>query len=150
MMRTTRGEIMYIVIAGCGRLGDMLAVQLSRLGHSVVMIDHTENAFGKLPGEFSGFTITGDASEHSVLEMAKIKKADCLFSVCLEDTLNLMIAQLARHVFEVPRVFARVYQGSYEDILGALSIEIICPTQLALSACLASLTSPKDTPEHSG
>jgi trk system potassium uptake protein TrkA len=140
---------MYIVIAGCGRLGALLAGQLSRLGHSVVIIDHTENAFDKLPGEFSGFKITGDASEHSVLEMAEIKKADCLFSVCREDTLNLMIAQLARHVFEVPRAFARVYQGSYEDILSPLGIEIICPTQLALCACLASLPSPKDAPEHS-
>lgn len=138
---------MYVVIAGCGRLGALLAGQLSRMDHSVVLIDHAENAFDKLPGEFSGFRITGDAAEHPVLEMAEIKKADCLFSICREDTLNLMIAQLAKHIFEVPRVFARVYEVSYEDILAPLGIEIISPTQLALNACLASLLPARDLQE---
>ncbi len=138
---------MYVVIAGCGRLGALLAGQLSRNGHSVVIIDHVENAFDKLPGEFSGFRITGDVTEHPVLEMAEIRKADCLFSICRDDTHNLMIAQLASHVFEVPRVFARVYQVAYEAIFETLGIEIISPTQLALKACLTSLLPPEDTKE---
>ena len=130
---------MYIVVAGCGRLGALLAGELSRLEHSVVIIDHLETAFDKLPGGFSGFKLTGDAAEHPVLEAAELHKAACLFSVCREDTLNLMIAQLARHVFQVPRVFARVHQVAYEEMMQRLGIEIISPTRLALNACLASL-----------
>ena len=139
---------MYIIIAGCGRLGALLAGRLSHDGHSVVIIDEAEEAFDKLPNEFSGFRIPGDASEHAVLERAEIVKADGLFAVCREDTHNLMIAQIARHVFEVPSVFARVYQVAYEDIFKPLGIEIISPTRLALKACLASLMSEPYPPKE--
>jgi trk system potassium uptake protein TrkA len=123
----------------------LLAGRLSRDGHSVVLIDQAENAFFNLSNEFSGFKITGDASEHTVLERAEIVKADALFALCGKDTHNLMIAQIARHVFEVPDVFARVYQVDYEDIFKPLGIEIINPTRLALKVCLASLQTGPDT-----
>lgn len=139
---------MYIVIAGCGRVGSLLAGQLSREEHDVVIIDHSENAFDSLPGEFSGFKITGDATEFSVLKTAKIETADFLFATCREDTLNLMVAQVAKHIFGVPKVIARVYQVSYEDIFEKLNIDIISPTRLALNACLETLIEagePKDS-----
>ena len=107
---------MNIIIAGCGRYGALLANRLSSLGHSVVIIDRQENAFKALSTEFSGFTITGNAGEVSVLREAKIETADCLLSMCNEDTLNLMVTQVAKYIFGVPKVIARVYKPSYESI----------------------------------
>jgi len=77
---------MNINIAGCGRYGSLLANRLSSLGHSVVIIDRQENAFKALSTEFSGFTITGNAAELSVLREAKIEMADCLLSMFEVDT----------------------------------------------------------------
>ena len=130
---------MYIVIVGCGRYGSLLANRLSSIGHSVVVIDHRKDAFRALSPEFSGFTVTGDASELSVLHMAKIDTADCLLSMCNEDTLNLMVTQTGKYIFGVPQVIARVYKPSYEPIFRKFGIEIISPIQLALEAFLQAL-----------
>jgi trk system potassium uptake protein TrkA len=130
---------MYIVIVGCGRLGALLANRLSSLGHSVVIIDHREDSFKALSGEFSGFKITGDATELSVLQMAKIDTADCVLSTCSEDTLNLMVTQVAKHIFGVRNVIARVHKPAYESIFRKLGIEIISPTQLAFESFLHAL-----------
>ena len=130
---------MYIVIVGCGRYGALFANRLSYLGHSVVIIDRRENAFKALSTEFSGFTITGDATELSVLHAAKIETADCVLSLCRDDTLNLMVTQVAKYIFSVPKVFARAYRPSYESIFDKFGIEIISPIRLSLKAFLEGL-----------
>lgn len=121
----------YIVIIGCGRLGATLADRLSRLGHSVVVVDHQESAFRALSSEFGGFRIVGDAAELSVLQRAEIHKADAVLAVTGEDTLNLMVAQVAQSVFHVDPVLARVFDPSREAIYKAFNIATISPTSLA-------------------
>ena len=73
-------DSLYIVIVGCGRLGSYLANQLSRSGHSIVVIDANENTFLELSPDFSGFRITGDATQIAVLREAKLKQADVFFA----------------------------------------------------------------------
>ncbi len=65
----------YIVVVGSGRLGSIFACRLSSQGNSVVIIDPHESSFDNLNSEFSGFQITGDASELAVLRSAKAGKA---------------------------------------------------------------------------
>jgi trk system potassium uptake protein TrkA len=130
---------MYIVIVGCGRYGSLLASELSGLGHSLVVIDHDESAFKGLSSQFSGYTILGNGSELAVLRQAKIDKADCVLAMCNEDTLNLMVSQIAKDVFAVPKVIARVYKPSYAPIFRKFGIEIINPIELALSAFIEAL-----------
>ena len=52
----------YIAIIGCGRLGSILASDLSQQGHEVVVIDRDKSAFARLSEEFSGFSLVGDAA----------------------------------------------------------------------------------------
>ncbi|MEM8502303.1 MAG: TrkA family potassium uptake protein [Cyanobacteria bacterium P01_D01_bin.1] len=129
----------YIVIVGCGRLGSMLAGQLSSQGHSVVVIDQKEKTFGNLPSEFSGFNIVGDAAELATLRQAKVDKADCLLAVTSEDNINLMVAQIARTIFEIPTVLARVFDPAREAIYQELEIDTISPTQLSADRFLQKL-----------
>ncbi|OEU78901.1 MAG: hypothetical protein BA865_15690 [Desulfobacterales bacterium S5133MH4] len=75
----------------------------------------------------------------SVLRAAKIETADCLLSMCNEDTLNLMVTQVAKYIFGVPKVIARVYEPSYESMFRKFGIESISPIQLALEAFLDAL-----------
>jgi len=132
-------SILTIVIVGCGRLGAMLADQLSGLGSSVVVIDKDETAFDSLTDRFSGFQICGDAAELSVLRRARIEKADCLLAITQQDNVNLMVAQVARQIFGVPRVMARVYDPSRQEVYRQFGIETICPTQLSAEAFLGAL-----------
>ena len=120
-----------IVIVGCGRLGAMLASRLSRAGSQVVVIDRDSGSFALLEAGFSGFRVTGDAVEHDVLREAGLAEAGCLLAVTEKDTLNLMVAQVAKTVFAVPWVIARVYDPHRETLYRRLGIDTISPTNLA-------------------
>ncbi|MFW5748831.1 MAG: potassium channel family protein [Chloroflexota bacterium] len=124
----------YIVVVGSGRLGATLANRLSARGHQLVVIDRAERKFDNLSTEFSGFKIVGDASELSVLRRAHLEKADHLFAVTTEDNINLMVAQIARQVFNVPHVVARVFDPAREAIYGEFGVDTISPTKLSAEA----------------
>lgn len=121
----------YIIITGCGRLGSMLANHLSKVGNSVVVIDRDERSFRKLSAEFSGFRISSNAVEVAALQQAQIEKADILLATTNIDNVNLMVAQIAKTVFNVPLVLARVYEPSHETIYREFGIRVISPTQLS-------------------
>lgn len=129
----------YVIVVGCGRLGSLLANRLSSLGSSVVVIDREEAAFENLSTEFSGFRVTGDAAELSVLRQARIDKAQSLLAITSYDNVNLMVAQVAQTVFEVPQVMARVNDPSREAVYREFGIETICPTNLTASAFLSAM-----------
>ncbi|MBE9211891.1 TrkA family potassium uptake protein [Plectonema cf. radiosum LEGE 06105] len=129
----------YIVVVGCGRLGSILGTQLSDQGNSVVVIDLNESAFESLGGEFSGFKIVGDATELAVLRTAKAGKADCLLAVTDSDNINIMVAQIAKKLFEIPTVLARVFDPNREAIYRDFGIETISPTQLSAEAFVKTI-----------
>jgi trk system potassium uptake protein TrkA len=129
----------YVVIVGCGRLGAYLANQLSRDGHSVVTIDIDGSRFQNLSSEYSGFQIEGDATELAVLKQAKTSKADALIAATREDTVNLMIAQVAKKIFSVPKVVARVFDPGRGSLYSELGVETVCPTMIAGNAFLEFL-----------
>jgi trk system potassium uptake protein TrkA len=133
----------YIIIVGYGRLGSLLADRLSSSGSNVVVIDQKETAFDKPALEFSGFKITGNAAELAVLRQAKIDKADCLLATTNQDNLNLMIAQVAKVVFHVPKVLARVFDPSREALYRQFGIETISPTNLSAELFLKTLQAPE-------
>jgi trk system potassium uptake protein TrkA len=120
-------------------MGSMLANRLSSLGSSVVVIDQDEGAFKNLSLEFSGFEIAGNATELAVLRRAKIEKADCLLATTQHDNVNLMVAQVARTFFGVPRVVARIFDPAREEVYRQFGIETICPTILSAEALLGAL-----------
>jgi trk system potassium uptake protein TrkA len=129
----------YTIVVGCGRLGSILANQLSRLGNNVVVVDRDGSAFENLSTEFSGFRVTGEAAELAVLRRAGIEKADCLLATTRHDNVNLMVAQVARTVFGVSRVIARVSDPSRQAVYDQFGIDTVCPTLLSANAFLAAL-----------
>jgi len=132
-------ERLFTIIVGCGRLGSYLANRMSHDGHHVVVIDIDESAFDRLSAEYSGFRVEGDATEFAVLTQAKIDDADLVIAAAREDNVNLMVAQIARKLFHVPRVMARVYDPQQAEIYRDFGIEAICPTSIAGDVFLQSL-----------
>ena len=130
---------LFVVIVGCGRLGCLVASRLSLTGHAVVVIDSDEAAFGQLAPEFSGFRVEGDATELAILKQAKADRADLVIATTSDDNVNLMVAQIARTVFQVPRVLARVLEPRRDSIYRRLGIDTICPTAVAAGLFLESI-----------
>jgi trk system potassium uptake protein TrkA len=122
----------------------MLANRLSSQGSSVVVIDRDESAFEHLSTEFSGFRVTGDAAELAVLRQAKIDQADYLLATTSHDNVNLMVAQVAKEIFGVAQVFARIFDPSREQIYGEFGIDTICPTTLSAEAFMAAIGRPNE------
>lgn len=129
----------YIVIVGCGRLGSYLSNQLSREGNSVVVIDRNEATFNDLSPDFSGFQVSGDATQMAILKEAKLSQASVLIATTHEDNVNLMVAQVARHIFRVSHVLARVFDPKREVIYAQLGIDTICPTSVAAEMFLRAV-----------
>lgn len=129
-------EKYYILVVGCGRLGSLLANQLSSAGHELVVIDRNESAFDALSVNFSGYKIVGDASEQAILRQANIQDADYVFAATSEDNVNLMVAQIANRIFDVQHVVARIDDVARESIFGEFGIRTISPTRLTAQAFL--------------
>lgn len=100
---------MYIVIAGAGRLGVLLARKLKEGKHQICIIDRNESLCNKLAGELKGvMVINGDATYPEILRGAKIEKADVCVSAASNDEDNIIICYLAKELFGVKRTVARV------------------------------------------
>jgi trk system potassium uptake protein TrkA len=121
---------MNIMIVGCGRVGSQLAVLLSQEGHNVTIIDKSADSFKRLGSVFNGVTVVGNAFDEKLLRELKIEKQDAFVSVTSGDNTNLMASQIARKMFKVPRVIARVYDPQRADIYKKFDLDIISGTML--------------------
>src|SRR5918912_3486922 len=135
---------MYVVIAGGGKIGANVTRSLLRLGHEVTLIEQRRDRFEQLEDEFEHQVQRGDATELYVLERAGIARPpDVLLALTGDDEDNMIIGQIAREKFGVPKVIARVNDPRNQphfDLLG------ISPTICATSGLLALVE--HEVPEH--
>lgn len=124
---------MKIIIVGCGRHGSGLARSLSRIGHTITVIDRDSLSFELLGPSFKGQTITGVGFDRDVLLRAKIGETDALAAVTASDEANAVIARVARQVFRVPKVVARLYDGRKAEIYNRLGLQTIDPTSWGIN-----------------
>nr|MBU1328291.1 TrkA family potassium uptake protein [Candidatus Omnitrophota bacterium] len=121
---------MHIIIAGCGRVGSELARLLSNEGHDVIIIDKNKSSFDRLRGTFNGVTLVGSGFDTELLKQAGIEKADAFCAVTNGDNTNLISAQVAKKIFNIPKVIARVYDPQRAHIYTALGMDVISGTIL--------------------
>lgn len=123
---------MYIVIIGCGRLGSSLARELSIEGNDVAIIDNQQENLDRLGSGFNGERIKGVEFDNDVLIGAGIEKAEVFLAMTSDDNVNAMAAQVAKNIFGVSRVIARIFDIEREFIYRKLGLETISPTELGV------------------
>lgn len=119
---------MYVIVVGCGRVGSELAVNLSRRGHDLTVIDHVGSSFTHLDPAYRGRTIEAEPLAEGVLERAGIEQADALAAVTNSDAVNAVVAHVARTVFKVPNVVARNYDPRWRLLHEALGLQSVSTT----------------------
>lgn len=124
---------MYVIILGCGRVGSELAKLLSSEGHNVVVIDKNPASFDRLGRTFNGVTLAGNGFDLELLKTAGIVQAQAFCAVTNGDNTNLVAAQVAKKIFNVPKVIVRVYDPSRANIYKALGLDVISGTILFAS-----------------
>lgn len=113
---------------GCGRVGAQLASLLDADGHDITVIDVDAHSFRRLPPSFGGTALVGDGTDEDMLKKAGVAGADAFVAVTQGDNRNVMAAQIAKNIFNVPRVICRIYDPLRKDVYEALGLEAISPT----------------------
>lgn len=121
---------MNVMIIGCTKVGITLASDLLRNGHEVSIIDEDGKRFCDLPTFFKGVTVEGTPMDVSVLEKAGIVACDAVAAVSDDDNLNIVVSQIARDMFRIPTVVARVEDPVRERVYEKMGLKTICPTNI--------------------
>jgi len=131
---------MKIMIIGCGRMGAGLAMYLVMSNHNVTVIDNDPSAFERLEPSFKGRTFQGDALDREVLLSAGIERADCLAALTPNDSINLVVARLAKEVLKVPKVVARMHDPRKSEIYRRLGVQTVSTVSLGMQRFAELLT----------
>ncbi len=119
---------MKVIVMGCGRVGSRLANELDSEGHQVTVIDRNSASFRRLRPEFGGKTVLGTGIDEDVLRRGGVEHADVFVATTEGDNRNIMSAQIAQKVFNVPIVIARTYDPGRAEIYEKLGLKTYCPT----------------------
>jgi trk system potassium uptake protein len=119
---------MRVIVVGCGRLGAELAYRLFQRGHDVTVIDQVITAFDNLHPRFRGRTIEGEVLNQDVLRRADIERTNGLASVTNSDTLNAVVAHVARTVYHIPHVVARNFNPRWRPLHEAFGLQAVSST----------------------
>lgn len=119
---------MNVIIIGCGRVGAELAKILEKDGHVVTIVDKNGDAFDRLAEGMTATKVVGDGTDMETLVRAGIKNADAFVAVTNGDNRNIMAAQIAQIMFEVPNVVCRIYDPLRQKTYKALGLRSISPT----------------------
>ncbi len=122
---------MHVIILGCGRVGSTLALMLDRDNHAVSIVDKDPDSFRRLGEHFRGRTVAGWGIDADVLLEAGIEGADAFVAVTNGDNTNIMASQIAKTLFGVPQVLARIYDPLRAQVYREFDIETICSTTLS-------------------
>jgi trk system potassium uptake protein TrkA len=130
---------MFVLIVGAGRVGSSLARAMLREGHEVSCLDEDPESHARLevglerPWEDEGgqFTV-GTGLEIDAMIAAGIERADVFVAATDGDNTNIIIAQIAKRRFSVPKVIARVLDPYRAEWYEQQGLHTICPTRVAI------------------
>ncbi|MBA7680985.1 hypothetical protein ES703_89311 [subsurface metagenome] len=121
---------MKVIIMGCGRVGAQLAGLLDTDGHTVTILDTDAYSFRRLAPTFGGTALIGNGIDEEALKRAGIEETDVFVALTQGDNRNVMAAQIAKHIFNVPRVISRIYDPLRQELYDTLGIEAFSPTTI--------------------
>jgi len=121
---------MKVIIMGCGRVGAQLAGLLDADGHEVTILDTDAYSFRRLAPTFGGTALIGNGIDQDSLKRAGIEEADVFIALTQGDNRNVMAAQIAKHIYNVPRVLSRIYDPLRRDLYDTMGIEAFSPTTI--------------------
>jgi trk system potassium uptake protein TrkA len=125
---------MYLIVAGGGKIGYYLTKTLVNEGYEVLLIEKDKKKVDIYTDRFGEVVVHGDACEASVLDAAGAGRANVVIAVTGDDEDNLVISQMAKRKFDVPRVIARVNNPKNEEIFRRLGINVtVSQTNVILS-----------------
>jgi trk system potassium uptake protein TrkA len=126
---------MFVLVVGGGKVGYYLTKELIESGHEVVLMEKDAARASQIADEVGSIVVPHDGCEGKYLGEAGCNRADIVAAVTGDDEDNLVICQMAKHHFDVPRTIARVNNPQNEHLFRHLGVdEIISPTRMILGS----------------
>jgi trk system potassium uptake protein TrkA len=130
----------FVVIVGGGKVGLNTARSLKHLGHELIVIEQRRQRFNLLFEELQEALLFGDGTEIWVLEKAGIARADMVVAVTGDDEDNIIIAQIAKLKYAVPKVVARVNNPFNQPTFDLLGVDAtVCAATNLISLIMHEL-----------
>jgi len=126
-----------VIIGGCGRVGALLATKFEAEGHEIVVIDKFEASFKRLAKNFKGTTIRGMVFDKDVLDKAGAERSDAFVAVTSGDNSNVVAAKVARDIYRIPKVVARIYDPRRAEIYRKLGIPTVSSVSWATNEIMS-------------
>ena len=126
---------MYVVIVGCSESGYHLSKALIAGGHEVVVVEKSPERFQLLNEELGSVALLGDGTDEATLKRAGVARADVVVSLTGADATNLVISQMTKHIFQVPRTMALIEDPKNEPIFHEIGVDVVVnSTHLVLAS----------------
>jgi len=95
-------------------------------------VDEQNDNFLLLGPNFKGITVWGSPIDEDVLIEAGIETADGFVAATPDDNINTMACEVAKEIFNVPKIFARVQDPVREEVLYQFGLSTVCPTNMTV------------------
>jgi len=133
---------MRAAIAGAGNVGTHIANDLAEAGHDVLLLEQDPDIAARLRLVPGVKVVVADACEPSLLAAAGVDTCDVMVAVTGDDEDNLVISLLAKQVFAVVRVVARVNHPSNQWLFNETwGVDIAVSTPHLLTALVEEAVS---------
>ena len=116
---------MYVVIVGCSESGYHLSKALIAGGHEVVVVEKNPARFNLLTEELGSVALLGDGTDEVTLKKAGVSRADVVVSLTGVDATNLVVCQMTKHIFKVPRTMALIKDPKNEPIFHEVGVDVV-------------------------
>lgn len=120
-------------------MGASLASTMSDHGHDVAVMDKRSDSFERLDDSFTGLTFKGVPIDNDDLEAAGIESCDVVCAVTNDDNENIMVAQIAKEIYKVPKVLTRIEDPEKEMVFQQYGLNSVCSTLLTLDAAVSAI-----------
>jgi trk system potassium uptake protein TrkA len=139
---------MKVIVMGCGRVGEQISQLMAAKGHTVAVIDQDPAALARLGPDFRGQRVLGLGFDRGALLEAGIEQAEAFAATSSSDNANIVAARLARNMFHVPKVVARLFDPQRAEIYRRLGLVTISSTTWGAERILELLTHGDLDPVH--
>jgi len=133
-----------ILIVGSGKLGTHIANDYALNDDNVVLVDQDENILKIVGVKFNGQTVLGDATDVNTLIRAGIETADIVVAATQNDNINIFVSLIAKEIYKVKHVIARLYEHTLSIAYDKLNITTISPSVLSADSIKKFIVTSKE------
>lgn len=126
----TYDKLEKVLIIGAGRTGRFLAPMLEAQGIQVKVIEKSKERCQLLASQLQkGLVLCGDGTDIDLLMEEGVAEADVVICLTEDDKLNLLLAQLAKHL-GAQKTIVRVARNEYIELMEKVGVDIVLSSRL--------------------